>query len=123
VPELFWYCPTAVQAISDVQDTPPKKLDIAPEGLGVDCTAQLTVAAAATPVPNAVATDATTTTKAHRRTRSARPRPGPVAIARLPLRIGFMEFLAAVSRLARTSRNLSRPPPTRLRTTPWRSRR
>jgi hypothetical protein len=30
-----------VQAVSDVQDTPFKLLDVAPAGLGVDCTAQL----------------------------------------------------------------------------------
>ena len=34
-PELLRYSPTAVQALAEVQDTPPRALPCAPEGLGV----------------------------------------------------------------------------------------
>jgi hypothetical protein len=39
-PELFWYDPTAVQAVAEVHDTASSPLPVAPGGLGVVCTAQ-----------------------------------------------------------------------------------
>jgi hypothetical protein len=46
--------PTAMHAVEDVQDTPEKELDCAPDGFGVDCTAQevpFQRSASATPAP------------------------------------------------------------------------
>src|SRR5664279_155130 len=54
VPELLWSCPTAVQLVLDVHDTPLRLLEVAPVGLGVVWTDQLVPfhrSANATPVP------------------------------------------------------------------------